>query len=78
MALLFAAAHPRQVSALEAELYDGTPIQGFLIRPLNYRSGTRAPTVLKIHGGQPPRYTVVVVSPKQMLLRERLFRSYGM
>ena len=28
--------------------------------------------LLKIHGGHPPRYTVVVVSPKQMLLRERL------
>ena len=28
--------------------------------------------LLKIHGEQPPRYTVVVVSPKQMLLRERV------
>jgi hypothetical protein len=28
--------------------------------------------LLKIHGGQPPRYTLVVVSPKQMLLREKL------
>jgi dipeptidyl aminopeptidase/acylaminoacyl peptidase len=30
---------------------DGTPINGFLMRPLDYRSGTRVPAVLKIHGG---------------------------
>jgi hypothetical protein len=33
--------------------------------------------LLKIHGGQPPRYTVVVVSPKQLLLRERLGSVVG-
>jgi dipeptidyl aminopeptidase/acylaminoacyl peptidase len=30
---------------------DGTPIGGFLVRPVGYRPGTRAPTVLRIHGG---------------------------
>ena len=30
---------------------DGTPIHGFLVRPVDYRAGTRAPTVLQIHGG---------------------------
>lgn len=30
---------------------DGTPINGFLVRPLDYRSGSRVPTVLRIHGG---------------------------
>ena len=30
---------------------DGTPINGFLVRPLDYRTGTRVPTVLRIHGG---------------------------
>jgi len=30
---------------------DGTPINGFMTRPLDYRSGSRAPAVLKIHGG---------------------------
>jgi dipeptidyl aminopeptidase/acylaminoacyl peptidase len=30
---------------------DGTPINGFLVRPLNHRAGARVPTVLKIHGG---------------------------
>jgi dipeptidyl aminopeptidase/acylaminoacyl peptidase len=30
---------------------DGTAIHGFLARPVGYRSGTRVPTVLRIHGG---------------------------
>jgi dipeptidyl aminopeptidase/acylaminoacyl peptidase len=30
---------------------DGTPVNGFLVRPHGYRQGTRVPTVLKIHGG---------------------------
>ena len=30
---------------------DGTPINGFLVRPPDLRAGTRAPTVLSIHGG---------------------------
>jgi len=30
---------------------DGTPIHGFLMRPVDYRPGTRVPAVLKIHGG---------------------------
>ena len=30
---------------------DGTPINGFLVRPVDYRPGTRVPTVLNIHGG---------------------------
>jgi dipeptidyl aminopeptidase/acylaminoacyl peptidase len=30
---------------------DGTPINGFLVRPPDYQAGTRVPTVLRIHGG---------------------------
>jgi dipeptidyl aminopeptidase/acylaminoacyl peptidase len=30
---------------------DGTSINGFLVRPLNHRKGSRLPTVLWIHGG---------------------------
>jgi dipeptidyl aminopeptidase/acylaminoacyl peptidase len=30
---------------------DGTPIQGFLVRPVDYRAGSRVPAVLRIHGG---------------------------
>jgi dipeptidyl aminopeptidase/acylaminoacyl peptidase len=30
---------------------DGTPVDGFLTRPVGYSSGSRVPTVLRIHGG---------------------------
>jgi len=30
---------------------DGTPVNGFLVRPVGYREGTRVPTILRIHGG---------------------------
>jgi dipeptidyl aminopeptidase/acylaminoacyl peptidase len=30
---------------------DGTAINGFLVRPLDYRAGTRVPAVLNVHGG---------------------------
>jgi dipeptidyl aminopeptidase/acylaminoacyl peptidase len=30
---------------------DGTLIDGFLVRPLNYAAGKRYPTILRIHGG---------------------------
>jgi len=30
---------------------DGTPINGFMLKPADYRPGTRYPTVLRIHGG---------------------------
>jgi dipeptidyl aminopeptidase/acylaminoacyl peptidase len=30
---------------------DGTPINGFLVRPVGYQPGTRVPTILRIHGG---------------------------
>ncbi len=33
--------------------------------------------LLKVHGGYPPQYTVVVVSPKQMLLREKVGAVIG-
>jgi acylaminoacyl-peptidase len=30
---------------------DGTPVEGFAVKPLDYRPGVRYPTVLAIHGG---------------------------
>jgi dipeptidyl aminopeptidase/acylaminoacyl peptidase len=33
---------------------DGTPIDGFLVRPAHYRRGQRYPTILSLHGG--PQY----------------------
>lgn len=39
------------VEEISFKSQDGTPIHGFLVRPLDYQSGTRVPTVLNIHGG---------------------------
>jgi dipeptidyl aminopeptidase/acylaminoacyl peptidase len=36
---------------------DGTPIHGFLMRPIDYRPGSRVPAVLKIHGGPVYQYS---------------------
>jgi len=30
---------------------DGTPIHGFMVKPPDYRAGTRYPAILRIHGG---------------------------
>lgn len=30
---------------------DGTPVNGFIVKPLDFHAGTRYPTVLRIHGG---------------------------
>lgn len=30
---------------------DGTTVNGFLVRPLDYRQGTKYPTILNLHGG---------------------------
>ena len=43
-----------QLAAVEEIAFksrDGTPIHGFLARPVGYQSGTRVPTVLRVHGG---------------------------
>jgi dipeptidyl aminopeptidase/acylaminoacyl peptidase len=39
------------VEDIEFASADGTKIQGFLVRPLNYQPGRRYPTILRIHGG---------------------------
>jgi dipeptidyl aminopeptidase/acylaminoacyl peptidase len=39
------------VEEISFQSRDGTPIHGFLVRPVGYRSGSRVPTVLRIHGG---------------------------
>ncbi len=35
---------------------DGTPIDGFLLRPVDYVPGRRYPTILRIHGGPVSQY----------------------
>jgi len=39
------------VEPIEFKSADGTPIHGFLVNPVDYVSGKRYPTILRIHGG---------------------------
>jgi len=39
------------VEEISFQSRDGTLINGFLVRPLDYKAGARVPAVLKIHGG---------------------------
>ena len=39
------------VEEIEFNSADGTRIEGFLVKPLDYVSGRRYPTILRIHGG---------------------------
>jgi len=41
---------------ISARSRDGTLINGFLVRPLEYRAGTRVPAILKLHGGPVSQY----------------------
>jgi dipeptidyl aminopeptidase/acylaminoacyl peptidase len=39
------------VEEISVKSRDGTTIHGFVLKPANYRPGTRYPTLLRIHGG---------------------------
>ncbi|HEY9506066.1 MAG TPA: S9 family peptidase [Gemmatimonadales bacterium] len=39
------------VEEISVESRDGTTIHGFVMKPADYRAGTRYPTLLRIHGG---------------------------
>ncbi|MGH8249675.1 MAG: S9 family peptidase [Steroidobacteraceae bacterium] len=39
------------VEPIEFQSADGTAIEGFLVKPLDYEPGKRYPTILRIHGG---------------------------
>jgi dipeptidyl aminopeptidase/acylaminoacyl peptidase len=39
------------VEAISFKSRDGTPIHGFMLKPPDFRPGTRYPTILRIHGG---------------------------
>ena len=39
------------VEDIEFTSADGTRIEGFLVRPIDYQPGRRYPTILRIHGG---------------------------
>jgi dipeptidyl aminopeptidase/acylaminoacyl peptidase len=40
-----------RVEEISFKSADGTPIDGFLLKPVNYVAGKRYPTILRIHGG---------------------------
>jgi dipeptidyl aminopeptidase/acylaminoacyl peptidase len=40
-----------EVKEINFSSWDGTPIHGFLVKPVGYREGERYPTILWIHGG---------------------------
>lgn len=46
-----------QVEKLQFRSADGTPVEAFLVRPLNYESGQRYPTILWLHGGPAAQFT---------------------
>ena len=39
------------VEPIQAKSKDGTPVSGFLIKPVGYQAGRKYPTLLRIHGG---------------------------
>jgi len=45
------------VEKLQFTSADGTPIEAFFVRPLNYESGKRYPTILWLHGGPASQFT---------------------
>lgn len=40
-----------EVAAIRFDSSDGTPIEGLLVKPLDYQPGKRYPTLLRLHGG---------------------------
>lgn len=45
------------VEKLQFTSADGTPVEAFFVRPLNYQSGKRYPTILWLHGGPASQFT---------------------
>ncbi|MDJ0365193.1 S9 family peptidase [Hymenobacter sp. H14-R3] len=39
------------VEPMQAKSKDGTPVSGFIIKPVGYQAGRKYPTILRIHGG---------------------------
>ena len=39
------------VEAIQTKSKDGTPVNGFLVKPVGYQAGRKYPTLLRIHGG---------------------------
>jgi len=46
-----------EVQRLRVKSRDGTPVDGFLVLPPDYKVGTKEPTILRIHGGPASQYS---------------------
>jgi dipeptidyl aminopeptidase/acylaminoacyl peptidase len=55
------------VERFKATSRDGTPIDGFLVRPPDAPAGRKLPTVLRIHGGPTDQYSTEFMLEWQML-----------
>jgi dipeptidyl aminopeptidase/acylaminoacyl peptidase len=44
-----------EVEKLRFESADGTPVEAFFVRPVNFDASVRYPTILWLHGGPVPR-----------------------
>ncbi len=55
------------VERFTARSKDGTPIQGFLVRPPDAPAGQKLPTVLRIHGGPVSQYSTAFEEEWQLL-----------
>ncbi|MHC5833800.1 MAG: alpha/beta hydrolase family protein, partial [Nostoc sp.] len=50
---------------------DGTEIHGFLVKPPNFQSGKKYPTLLMLHGGPVGQFT------NQFMFNWQLFAAHG-
>lgn len=49
------------------ETSDGWPIQGWIMKPVNYKEGSKAPAILEIHGGPQAMYGHTFMQEFQLL-----------
>jgi dipeptidyl aminopeptidase/acylaminoacyl peptidase len=53
---LFAELRLADVEKIRFKSKDGTPVEGYLYKPVGYQAGLRYPTLLRIHGGPVAQY----------------------
>ena len=56
---------------------DGTPIDGFLVKPVDYVAGRRYPTILRIHGGPVYQFSHEFMEDWQVFAAQRLRSRRG-
>jgi len=58
------------VERFKAKSKDGTMVDGFLLRPADMKSGSRVPTILRIHGGPASQYSTAFSFEWQLFAAE--------